>query len=86
MPSAPPEHLPAIVARRSLFRSQQLIFSFRTPRKGFLLPTAILLNLPLAGSGSVRTSGAVDTLVSHVLYYLVAGVRFVCGRSTRWDA
>jgi hypothetical protein len=43
----PREYLPAIVLA-VLYFAISTYFSFRSPRKFFLLPTAILLNLPLA--------------------------------------
>ena len=47
-PSAPPEQLPAIVLVVFYFAASSY-FSLRTPRRVFLPPIVILLNVPLAG-------------------------------------
>lgn len=65
IPSAPPEHLPAI-ALTVLYFAISSYLSVKTPGKFFLLPTAILLNLPLAAlivhPGAIGISGFLVSL------------------------
>jgi hypothetical protein len=67
------EHLPTIILV-VLYFAISTYFSFRSPRKVFLLPAAIVLNLPLAALiVNLRRIGTVD---SNILAYLLVG--FIC--------
>lgn len=77
--SAPPEHLPLIVLAVVYFAASSY-FSVRTPRKAFVPPIVIFLNLPLVGLiVYLRNLGPLSELVLSNILLAIVGLWVVYG-------